>query len=59
MEFNSAHRPLEAYTEAIADAGFLIERMREPALPDTFITQPWSRRWQRVPLFLHVRAVKS
>jgi SAM-dependent methyltransferase len=58
IEFVSAHRPLEAYTEALADAGLLIERLREPALPEHGIDRPRSRRWQRLPLFLHVRAVK-
>ena len=58
MEFVSAHRPLEAYTEALAAAGFLVERLREPALPDHAIQRPRGRRWQRLPLFLHVRALK-
>lgn len=58
IDFVSAHRPLEAYTEAIAEAGFLIERLREPALPDTALTSPHSQRWQRMPLFLHLRAIK-
>jgi len=34
MDFVSAHRPLQAYTEALAEAGFLIERLREPAPPE-------------------------
>jgi SAM-dependent methyltransferase len=59
MTFTSAHRPLQAYTEALADAGLLIERLREPAVPEAAITQPSTRRWQRIPLFLHVRALKS
>ena len=54
----SAHRPLQAYAEALADAGLLIERLREPALPDHALRKPHSRRWQRLPLFLHLRAVK-
>ncbi|MBD0338024.1 MAG: class I SAM-dependent methyltransferase [Thermoleophilia bacterium] len=58
MEFVSAHRPLEAYAEALADAGFLVERLREPSLPDHAIQRPRGRRWQRLPLFLHVRALK-
>jgi SAM-dependent methyltransferase len=59
MTFTSAHRPLEAYTEALAGAGLLIERLREPAVPESAIVQPSTRRWQRLPLFLHVRALKS
>lgn len=58
MDFVSAHRPLQAYTEAIADAGLLIERIRETATPEHAITSPHGRRWQRLPLFLHVRALK-
>ena len=57
VTFASAHRPLQAYTDALADAGLLIERVREPAVPEPVRT-PRSRRWQRLPLFLHVRAVK-
>jgi SAM-dependent methyltransferase len=58
MTFVSAHRPLQAYTDAINDAGMLIERLREPAAPEHAITRPLSRRWQRLPLFLHLRAVR-
>jgi SAM-dependent methyltransferase len=54
----SAHRPVQDYTEAVADAGLLIERLREPAVPEHARLQPHSRRWQRLPLFLHLRAVK-
>jgi SAM-dependent methyltransferase len=58
IEFVSEHRSLDAYCEAIAGAGLLIERLREPALPEHGVTRPHSRRWQRLPLFLHVRARK-
>lgn len=58
IDFVSAHRPLEAYTEAIAEAGLLIERVKEPAVPNAALTRPQSRRWQRMPLFLHLRALK-
>jgi SAM-dependent methyltransferase len=54
----SVHRPLQDYTEALAAAGFLIERLREVRVPDEAIKVPRSRRWQRLPLFLHLRAVK-
>jgi SAM-dependent methyltransferase len=54
----SAHRPLQAYTEAVANAGLLIERLREPPVPDHALRKPNGRRWQRLPLFLHLRAVK-
>lgn len=58
MTFVSAHRPLEAYTEALANAGLLIERLREPAIPDAALVRARSVRWQRIPLFLHLRALK-
>jgi SAM-dependent methyltransferase len=58
MTFTSAHRPLEAYTEALAGAGLLIERLREPPVPEHALAKPSTRRWQRLPLFLHVRALK-
>jgi len=53
MTFHSRHRPLQAYTEALADAGLLIERLREPTddRPDA--------KWSRMPMFLHIRAVKG
>jgi SAM-dependent methyltransferase len=59
MVFHSSHHPLEAYACALEEAGFLIERIREPrsTRPDG---TPVGRtnRWLRVPLFLHLRAVK-
>jgi SAM-dependent methyltransferase len=58
MTFVSAHRPLHAYTKAINEAGMLIERLHEPAVPEHAITRPQSRRWQRLPLFLHVGAIR-
>jgi len=58
MTFVSAHRPIEVYAEALSDAGLLIERLREPKVPDKAITTPRARYWQRFPLFLHIRALK-
>jgi SAM-dependent methyltransferase len=54
----SVHRPLQAYTDALTEAGFVIERLREIGRPDHAITHERSRRWQRLPLFLHLGAVK-
>jgi SAM-dependent methyltransferase len=54
----SEHRPVGWYTEAIADAGFVVERLREVRVPDHAASAPRNRRWQRLPLFLHVRAVR-
>jgi SAM-dependent methyltransferase len=50
MTFHGEHRPLQAYTEALAGAGFVIERLREPTSPDP--AKPWSR----IPLFLDIVA---
>ena len=59
MTFVSDHRPLQAYADALADAGLLIERLREPAMPESAgMVGEQSRRWQRVPMFLHARALK-
>lgn len=58
MRFVSRHRPLQAYTEALAANWLLIERLREPALPEAGFNGPSGARWQRLPLFLHLRAVK-
>jgi SAM-dependent methyltransferase len=54
MTFSSVHRPLEAYFTALESVGLTVERLVEVA--DT--TAPPGDRWQRVPLFLHLRAVK-
>jgi SAM-dependent methyltransferase len=54
----SVHRPIQAYADALAGASFLIERFREVGLPEHGDTKPSSPRWRRIPLFLHIRAVK-
>ena len=56
MTFHSQHRPLEAYFLALEEAGLLVEALREPGVPDQSIDSPAARRWQRLPLFLHLRA---
>jgi hypothetical protein len=59
LTFHSEHRPLEAYGRALEAAGLLIEAIREPRAPDSFVAgDSAQRRWQRIPLFLHIRAVK-
>jgi SAM-dependent methyltransferase len=59
LTFVSAHRPLETYADALADAGFLIERVLEPPVPEAAYKTERARRWTRIPLFLYVRAVKA
>jgi SAM-dependent methyltransferase len=48
MTFHSEHRPLGAYVAALADAGFVIERLVEPTVPDP------ADKWARLPMFLDV-----
>ena len=56
VTFHSQHRPLEAYFRALEEAGLAVEALREPAVPDHGFVSDASRRWQRIPLFLHIRA---
>jgi len=58
MTFESAHRPIGWYFDALVSAGFVVERLRETGVPDFAIDEPHRRRWQRLPLFLHIRAVR-
>ncbi len=59
MTFSSRHLPLESYSIALEEAGFLIEALREPRMPDDAVDSEADRRWQRVPLFLHLRARRT
>ncbi|MBM2821495.1 MAG: class SAM-dependent methyltransferase [Thermoleophilia bacterium] len=58
ITFVSAHRPLQAYADALVEAALVIERLRETDVPEHSMQTPRDRRWQRLPLFLHVRALK-
>lgn len=58
MRFVSRHAPLETYVEELAASGLLVERLREPRLPEFGFNDPSGGRWRRIPLFLHLRAVK-
>jgi SAM-dependent methyltransferase len=58
MRFVSRHVPLETYVEELAANGLLVERLREPKLPESGFNDPSGGRWRRIPLFLHLRAVK-
>ena len=57
MRFVNWCYPLEAYTTALEDAGFLIEAFREPAVDRSAVT-PRGERRLRIPNFLLIRAVK-
>jgi SAM-dependent methyltransferase len=52
IRFHYEHRPLDRYARALEDAGFLIERIREV----TGGSEIFGSRWDRIPLFLHIRA---
>ena len=59
MIFHGWCYPLEDYARALADAGLLIEMIREPPASEPAVRQrPSWRRWQRLPMFLQPRAVK-
>jgi SAM-dependent methyltransferase len=59
MTFHSRHRSLEGYFGALETAGFLVEALREPEIPDHALVSEGSLRWQRIPLFLHWRARRA
>jgi len=59
VHFHSEHRPLEAYAAALAGAGLLIEQLREPRATPALIAQhPSATKWLRLPLFLHLLALR-
>ncbi len=60
MTFRDRAYPLETWVEAFEEAGMLIERIREPAASDASVERFGGSdlRWRRMPMFLHVRAVK-
>jgi SAM-dependent methyltransferase len=58
MTFHSPHRPLEGYFLALEKAGFLVEALREPSVPEHAAVSETSRRWQRIPFFLHLCALR-
>lgn len=51
MTFESQHRPISAYFDALAAAGLVVDALREP------VTESHDS-WSRLPLFLHLRARK-
>jgi SAM-dependent methyltransferase len=51
--------PLSRYAAALEKAGLLIEVLREPVPSDDFVRQfPRAVRQRRIPIYLHLRAVK-
>ena len=60
MTFQSFELPLSALTRPLEEAGFRLELFREPPIDDDLVAEHAHRaRWQRLPMFLYLRAVKS
>lgn len=60
MTFRGWTYAQQDYWRALEAAGLVVERLREPAATDEAVgRQPGYRRWQRLPLFLQLRAVKG
>ncbi len=60
MTFHGWRHALEEYAKPLEDAGFLVERIREPAAsPQAVAQREEYRRWLRVPMFLHLRVRKA
>ena len=56
MTFESIDRPLEAYTHALADVGFIIEQLREPRPSVAVLAEaPALAKAAKRPYFLHIR----
>jgi SAM-dependent methyltransferase len=55
MVFEDVHRPLEAYTAALGDAGFAIERLSEPRPGSVIAADGPLADAARRPYFLHLR----
>jgi SAM-dependent methyltransferase len=59
MAFHGIHRPLEAYFAATCDAGFVVERLREPAPSDEAVPALAElAQVRRRPAFLHWLALR-
>jgi SAM-dependent methyltransferase len=58
LTFHSEHRPLEAYFRALESASLLVDALREVAAGEESIQHDPDKRWQRIPMFLHMRVVK-
>lgn len=52
MTFHSEHRSVESYSRALERSGLVIEAIREVTQDDS------ADRWHRIPLFLHIKAVR-
>jgi SAM-dependent methyltransferase len=59
ITFHGLCYPLQDYAGALEEAGFLIERVREPAVsPEHVAAHPSWKHGQRVPPYLHLRCCR-
>ena len=59
MRFHSIAYSIDEYARALQGAGLSIESLMEPPpSEDAVATDPAERRWQRIPMFLFLRALK-
>lgn len=59
LTFHQVHRPLHYYTQALNAAGFVIDAFHEVCVDEASVRMRGDRaRWQRVPLFVDLRAQK-
>ena len=60
MRFASFHRPLGTYFAALESQGLVVDRLREVTVDQGSVEARQDRqRWLGVPLFLHLRAVRT
>ena len=58
MTFSGRMHTFESYSRALEAAGLVIERVREPPMPEDRVRDAADRRWGRIPMFLFIGAVK-
>ena len=58
MEFHDEHRSLSFYVTALEQAGLTVEAVREPVPNAEHARRPGVGQHRRLPLYLHVRALK-
>ena len=56
MHFAGWSQPLESYMAALENAGLAITSLREP-VPDTADKGSHMERWEKIPLFLWLKAI--
>jgi SAM-dependent methyltransferase len=57
MTFAGPAFPLQEYSRALEEAGFVIEAIREPKM--AALRKASDSRWQRIPMFMFLRAARA